>query len=149
MITVTPDRVITEAYKFLNVPFCHRGRSVLGLDCLGLVIVSFRKCGIIIPNDDGLAYRPNWWRNKEERLHIHLLKYGFEEVLVPQRGDVITFRIFGVSYPAHHCGICLSENKIIHTWGSGSSIERKTKAEHIRESFKRRPGSNFRYKGYI
>lgn len=149
MINITPDRIIIESRKFLNVGFCHRGRSILGLDCLGLVIVSFKKCGIIIPSDDGLAYNPQWWRGKEERLHNHLLKYDFEEVLFPKRGDVITFKIFGLNFPAHHCGIYLSEDCMIHTWGSGPSMGRKTKVENLGPSFKRRIGSYFRYKGYI
>lgn len=149
MITITPDRVITESHKFLGVPFCHRGRSVLGLDCLGLIICSFKKCGIFIPNDDGIAYAPQWWKKNEERLHIHLLKYGFEEVVQPIRGDVITFRLFGEIYPAHHCGIWVSEDRMIHTWGSGPQIGRKTKIEDIGSALKRRIGSYFRYKGYI
>lgn len=149
MITVSPDRVITEAFKFLNVHFCHRGRSLLGLDCLGLIIVAFRKCEITIPSDDGLAYNPQWWRNKEERLHQHFLKYGFEEVALSQRGDVITFRIFGEQYPAHHCGILLSENEFIHTWGSGPPTGRRTKVEVLSPPFKKRAASCFRYKGYV
>jgi cell wall-associated NlpC family hydrolase len=149
MINITPDRIITEARKFLNVPFFHRGRSVLGLDCLGLIIVSFRKCSIIIPSDDGLTYYSTWWRNQEDRLHDHLKKYGFEEVEIPQRGDIITFKLLGMQYPAHHSGILISEDTMIHVNGLGGAWERKCKINRIPDSYKRRLGSYFRYKGYV
>jgi cell wall-associated NlpC family hydrolase len=149
MITTTPDRVIAEANKFINAPFCHRGRSILGLDCLGLIIVSFKKCGIIIPSDDGMAYHPRWWNGNEERLHNHLLKCDFEIVESPCKGDIVTFRIFGAALPACHCGFYLSEDYVLHTRGSGPAIGRRTKAEMIGPAFKRRIGLYFRYKGYI
>jgi cell wall-associated NlpC family hydrolase len=149
IVQITPDRILSEAKKFLGVPFHHRGRSILGLDCLGLVIASFRKCEILIPSDDGFSYNPSWWREKKERMHEHLLNYGFEEVSFPQKGDVITFKLFGVQYPSHHCGIIISEDYMIHTQGYGPNRDRRTKIEMVGSSYKRRLGAYFRYKGYI
>lgn len=149
MIQVSPDRVLSEAKKFLNTPFHHKGRSILGLDCFGLIIVSFRKCDVLIPSDDGFSYNPSWWREKRERMHEHLLKYNFDEVQNPQKGDIVTFRLFGNKYPSHHCGFIISENYMIHTAGHGSNKERKTKIEIINSAYKRRLGSYFRYKGYV
>jgi cell wall-associated NlpC family hydrolase len=149
IITITPDRIILEANKFLNVPFAHMGRSILGLDCLGLIIISFRKCGIFIPNTDNMSYSPIWWKGKSERLHNHLLNNNFEIVSTPCRGDVVTFRLFGEKYPAHHCGILISEDKMIHTKGHGIRIERKTAISLISDRYKKRIGAYFRYKGYI
>jgi cell wall-associated NlpC family hydrolase len=148
MINIAPDRIITEAKKFLNVPFYHRGRSVLGLDCLGLILVSFRKCGIVIPSDDGLIYYPTWWRNQEDRLHNHLRKYDFEEVETPRMGDIATFKFLGKQYPAHHCGILVSDDTMIHVCGLGTVWQRRCRIERIPDSFKRRFGAYFRYKGY-
>jgi cell wall-associated NlpC family hydrolase len=149
MKNVTPDRIIEESKKFLNVPFHHRGRSTLGLDCLGLIIAAFKRCDIIIPSDDGSNYYPTWWRNQENRLHDHLLKNNFEEVTIPQKGDIVTFRLLGKKYPPHHCGIIISDGKIIHVCGIGSELERRCKIENIPGSFMRRIGSYFRYKGYV
>ena len=149
MEPVTPDRVIVEANKFIGVPFCHKGRSILGLDCLGLIIVAFRNCGILIPSDDGFSYNPIWWRKKEERLHSHLLKYGFEEVQNPQRGDIITFRLFGKSYPAHHCGFFIGNDQMLHTRGDGNDRDRRTRVELIGRAYSNRIASHFRYKGFF
>lgn len=149
MNVVSPDRIIIEANKFLNVPFAHRGRSILGLDCLGLIIVSFYRCGVVIPSDDGFSYAPTWWIGKEERLHNHFLNNNFENVQDLQKGDIITFRLFGQIHPAHHCGFCISNDWIIHTRGSGNKRQRKTVIEMIGPPLKRRVGVYFRYKGYV
>jgi cell wall-associated NlpC family hydrolase len=148
MTEITPDRILIESRKFLGAPFYHKGRSILGIDCLGLIIVSFKRCGIHIPSDDGNGYIPTWWKRNEDRLHNHLLKYGFDEVRNPQKGDVITFKLFGNKYPAHHCGFIISENYMIHVRGSGSSKDKVVKIDIISDSYKKRLGSYFRYKGY-
>jgi len=53
------EKIIKNAYKFLNTPYCYSGRSaynayntqeqLTGLDCSGLVNISFLAAGIIIP----------------------------------------------------------------------------------------------------
>lgn len=43
---VTESDVVSAARKFLGVKFAHQGRSVAGLDCLGLLLVSAAEEGL-------------------------------------------------------------------------------------------------------
>ena len=47
----TKSDVVSAARKFLGVKFAHQGRSVAGLDCLGLLLVSAAEAGLTF---DGL-----------------------------------------------------------------------------------------------
>lgn len=53
--------LIDAARKYLGVPFRHRGRSAAGLDCAGLGVLSYRDCGIDVP--DLRAYGREPFRN--------------------------------------------------------------------------------------
>ena len=48
-----PD-IVTEAQKFLGVPYLWGGNSALGIDCSGLVQVACSVCGIAAPADSDL-----------------------------------------------------------------------------------------------
>ncbi len=48
-----PD-IVTEARKFLGVPYLWGGNSALGIDCSGLVQVACTACGIKAPADSDL-----------------------------------------------------------------------------------------------
>ena len=48
-----PD-IVTEAQKFLGVPYLWGGNSALGIDCSGLVQVACSACGIKAPADSDL-----------------------------------------------------------------------------------------------
>ena len=50
------DKEITE--KYLGIPYRHRGRSLKGLDCWGLVVLVYKDFGIDIL--DLKSYRENW-----------------------------------------------------------------------------------------
>jgi cell wall-associated NlpC family hydrolase len=61
---VSPDALIAAARSFLGSPFLHQGRTRLGVDCIGLVIASLTKVGVVyyeepptyarLPNGDSL-----------------------------------------------------------------------------------------------
>lgn len=61
---VEPGALIDAAREFLGVPFLHQGRNRLGVDCIGLVIASLMKVGVVfyeepptyarLPNGDAL-----------------------------------------------------------------------------------------------
>lgn len=111
-------RIVTEARKFINAPFHHSGRSSLGIDCAGLVSISYGRAGIDLPKGDGRQYTVAWWkRTKEERLLNGFLATGFKVLLNNELcniGDIALFRIHGLKYPIHHCGIMLSSEYFIH-----------------------------------
>lgn len=38
------------ARGFIGVPFRHRGRSRVGVDCVGLALLAYRDCGVSLPD---------------------------------------------------------------------------------------------------
>jgi cell wall-associated NlpC family hydrolase len=112
-------RVVKNARKFIGTPFCHSGRSTLGIDCAGLLYMAYSRAGIFLPKGDGKSYTVGWWKhnNGEERLYNGLIKAGFKELPDNEflnKGDVPLFRLFGESYPAHHSGIMIDQNYFVH-----------------------------------
>lgn len=112
----TANRIITEAKKCLNIPFCHFGRSNIGVDCAGLIWLAYTRCGIEMVRVDR-AYGPFWWRDPSqgERL-LNGLKneWGFEICDSPVVGGLVLFRLYGKNVPANHCGITLNQSEFIH-----------------------------------
>jgi gamma-D-glutamyl-L-lysine dipeptidyl-peptidase len=87
--SVTPT---TLAMGFLNAPYLWGGKSVLGMDCSGLVQVTFAMCGMLMPRDarqqallgtqvdnlaDATAGDLAFFHNEEGRVvHVGLLLEG-------------------------------------------------------------------------
>jgi hypothetical protein len=49
--------MIEAARAYLGVPFLHQGRSRRGVDCVGLVILAARDCGIKVQDSQGYNVR--------------------------------------------------------------------------------------------
>jgi cell wall-associated NlpC family hydrolase len=139
MIMIESSRIITEAKKLVGIPFCHYGRTTLGLDCSGLIWLSHTRSGMNLPRVDS-HYYPLWWRDKHqgERLVEGLINtWKFELCEEPVQSGLVLFRIWGRKYPIHHCGILLDDDKFIHaksTLGKGSS---KVTIECLSQGYKR------------
>ena len=113
---VTAKNIITESKKLLNVPFCHFGRSVLGLDCSGLIWLSHTRAGLYMPRTDD-SYNAFWWRDisQKERLYngfLNAANFELSDELVI--GGLVLFRIYGKHVPINHCGIIINEDEFIH-----------------------------------
>jgi cell wall-associated NlpC family hydrolase len=83
--------VAAAARQWLGVRFAHQGRSDMGLDCAGLVIVVGRELGLLPAELDVLAYarRPDG-RSLVEHCAAHLDRIPLGDLSV---GDVAVFRI--------------------------------------------------------
>ncbi len=46
---MTPPAVVAAARAYLGTPFVHVGRSALGVDCVGLLILAGKDAGLILP----------------------------------------------------------------------------------------------------
>lgn len=44
------SRLADAASAYIGVPFRHRGRSRLGVDCVGLGVLSYADCGVAVPD---------------------------------------------------------------------------------------------------
>lgn len=50
--------IVAQARAWVGVPFAHQGRSRVGVDCAGLVIVVARELGLVLPEFDVCGYGP-------------------------------------------------------------------------------------------
>jgi murein DD-endopeptidase / murein LD-carboxypeptidase len=96
-----PDEIISSARKYLGVRHCMGGTSSKCLDCSGLLVVVFAKYGITLPH------------NSQEQA-----RYGKKIARMDQlvKGDLVFFkRSYKTSNYITHSGICIGDNKFIHT----------------------------------
>ncbi len=100
------------AAKYRNIPYKHRGRSLRGLDCLGLVIKFYQEFGVDLSKYD-IEYKKNWYKKNPEIYIKGLLKLGkkvkFENLATL---DLIYFNLY--KNIVTHAGIMVSKNKFIH-----------------------------------
>lgn len=90
--------IVSEARKYLNVPWRHQGRNAAGLDCCGLIIRVANDLGLA--DYDIAAYSR---RTTGEQFLHHFLDAGMAEVPVSGRlpGDVLITE--DRTFPCH-CG---------------------------------------------
>jgi cell wall-associated NlpC family hydrolase len=86
------------ARGYVGVPWRHLGRSREGLDCIGLVLLAARDCGIDAPDPGAYAREPS-----SQRLRQELAQVLDEVPLAAARpGDVL---VFNLGLYAGHIGI--------------------------------------------
>jgi cell wall-associated NlpC family hydrolase len=86
------------ARGYLGVPWRHLGRSLAGVDCIGLVILAHRAAGHEVPDPAPYAREPIG-----ARVIAGIEAAGGKRVPRPRAGDVLVFRVDGVN--GGHLGI--------------------------------------------
>lgn len=56
---MTSDDIITTARVSVGVPFRHQGRSLRGLDCVGLLVFVCGHLGVSVADQEGYPERPS------------------------------------------------------------------------------------------
>jgi len=113
-------RLKSEAQTWSGVPFLHNGRArSQGVDCLGLIVLVLRGCGLEIRDGDGKVYQPDWYlHTPEERYMAGILDQGIpveKADLFP--GDVVFFRpglLGGGTRMITHGGVYLGDSQFVH-----------------------------------
>jgi hypothetical protein len=95
-----PEKVLEQAYMYLNAPYLWGGRSPLGIDCSGLTQMAFKLCGMKLKRDA--------WQQAEQGTTINQLSES-------RPGDLAFFR--KSEGKITHVGIILPANRIIHASG--------------------------------
>jgi hypothetical protein len=95
----SPDLLCRLASEYLNAPYLWGGKSVLGIDCSGLIQVVFSLMGIELPRDA--------WQQAAVMEPIPLSKR--------KRGDIAFFG--SAPDKITHVGILLSPTQILHSAG--------------------------------
>ncbi len=98
-------RALRAARTFLGTPYAWGGESRGGLDCSGLVVVSFRKVGRKLPHYTGALWKLGRPVRKGAKLHV---------------GDLVFFRLSG-GVPGH-VGIYAGKGRYVHSPSSGGRV---------------------------
>ncbi len=97
-LTAGADQLVAAAEQYLYAPYRWGGRSIWGIDCSGLVQMSFRLCGLPIARDAAQQWE-----------YGQLLDFPHQ----CQKGDLAFFGEEGGAIT--HVGIMVNEHQIIHS----------------------------------
>ncbi len=103
------------ALSYLGVPFRHRGRTRNGLDCIGLIIMAARECGMEV--FDQKVYGREPWR---DGLRGHLRAHFGPPVERPiEVDDVLLLRLVSMTQPSHVAIVAPHPHGLgmVHTYG--------------------------------
>lgn len=101
-----------EARSWLGCPYVHQGRNRHGIDCVGLIVMSFGALGLGKPEADRRDYQPT---GTGVELEYRIRRGGFtRKIGAPEVGDVLGFSV-GKSTRLQHLGIMLPGGRFIHT----------------------------------
>lgn len=98
----TPHEVIACAREFLGVRFSHQGRSVAGVDCLGLLLLTAQTLGLTFDGEGVEALDVPHYGTRPDAL---LLKQKLDTCLQPignadvREADIVLLKIDGM--PQH------------------------------------------------
>ncbi|MFC7368354.1 MULTISPECIES: C40 family peptidase [Vreelandella] len=93
--------ILSHAQQAIGTPYRLGGNAPGGLDCSGLVEMTYRAAGIRVPRTADAQFR------------------GLPQVDVPRPGDLL---FFGAGGKATHVGIYRGNRQMIHAPGSGRAV---------------------------
>ncbi len=103
--------IVTEARRWVGVPFQHQGRARFGVDCIGLVICVRNACS---PWPEGLAETRAYRRRVASGILQERAEFYGERVEKPAPGVIALIEWPGDTHPTHVA--ILSESTIIHSY---------------------------------
>lgn len=109
------EKEITK--KYLGIPFLHRGRTIKGLDCYGLIILIYKDLGFKIYD---IGEYDLDWGIKGGNLFVENYHKQWEQVEVPKLFDIVLFA--NNKNLVVHGGIMLDNNRFLHTCKAGTVI---------------------------
>lgn len=103
--------IVIAARRYLGTPFLHQGRTIHGIDCVGLLVGVAKDLGI--PCKD----RRDYSRQPSEDVLLEVLNQNMVQVDIAfaKMGDVIALR---ATKKIRHVAI-LSDVGMIHSWALG------------------------------
>lgn len=109
---MTNQKIMETVRSLVGIPYKHGGRTVDGLDCLGLIYVFYRELGIVIPDHDGRGYSLNWYKEDPKRFYRGLQSVGREISPTEVKPlDLVYFRIGG---EVTHAGVVIDQHHFLH-----------------------------------
>ena len=120
---VSGAALLATARHHLGLPYLWGGMSTYGLDCSGLVHLTLRTLGLVVPRDA---------HDQQEAA----TPVRSEDV---QEGDLLFFARDG--QPAHHVGIATGDGRMLHAPETGAVIVEEPLTRERRESLSGAGGS--------
>lgn len=129
------NALVTAARAYLGTPFRHRGRRRTGVDCVGLLLLAFRDCGVELPDFRLYGKEPH-----EDGLIERVTHAVGEPIAVApvfsdqlQIGDVVVMRF---SINPHHVALVgdyvFGGHSLIHAHGeAGKVVEHRFSDDQI------------------
>ncbi len=115
LLTLTRDNVVASAREYMGVPFRHQGRNALGIDCVGLVLLTAKNVGACEQDFDYADY-PRRSPHSEAFMDVFKEKLVQVSTSSLKKGDVVALR--EPIFPCH-CGIIgerFGELTLIHAF---------------------------------
>ena len=141
-MSATRIQVVEAARRHLGVPWRHQGRSELGIDCVGLLVVVARELGLSEYDLQGYDRRPN-----PGSFLQHFEAWGALRIRIADAlpGDTLVFN--DGLYPCHAGWATLSCDQpgVIHAYAP----RRRVVEERLAPDLKRRQIAAFRLPGIV
>lgn len=131
MTRVSKDSLIAEARRLVGVPFVHQGRSIHGVDCIGLPALAALNLGLDPEKATGLKDTRDYGRQPSSDL-LDKVSRSCIRVSKLEPGLLILFKFPGERDP-HHFAILTDKNAIIHADAKrGRVVEHGYRAQWLR-----------------
>ena len=109
---IEASALIAEARKLKGVSWKHQGRSVAGVDCIGLMVLAASNLGLDLFGVCGLRDRRNYARKPDPAMFALIEKHCTPTTeLVP--GSLLLFRFYAEPHP-RHLGLLSDSSTVIH-----------------------------------
>lgn len=124
--TPTRSDVVESARRLEGTPFRHQGRSDLGLDCVGLVILVGRRLGLIDYDVTAYAKRTNGHEFMSHFRRAGLLERPWRE---RRQGDIVLMH--DCFFPCHTAIMTEVEpDRIIHAFAQRRKVVEEPYTDH-------------------
>jgi len=109
------EAMIAAARRCLGTPFHHQGRvPLVGLDCIGLIIVALRSIGFGVNDRLDYGRRPDG-----VTLLAALEAHGAVKVEEIQAGDILVFRY---DHQPQHVALAVDGDRMIHSFAPARRV---------------------------
>lgn len=87
-------QIVQEAYSWLRTPYHHHAHiKGAGVDCVWLLIETYRPVGVVAADYDPGHYEPDWFLHRSEELYLGGVLKHAKQVEKPEVGDVALFTV--------------------------------------------------------
>lgn len=124
-----PSSFIFALRSYKEVPYKHQGRSRYGLDCLGLILISLKDCGVNATDESPPDYATQFDSQRfidGVRRRSSLIWSRDLRTPIPQQWNSGTLLIFSFSSKPRHLGIVTCDGQMIHAYQSGQKVVEHT-----------------------